>query len=197
MLAPRDGAVYVDATFGAGGYSRALCWTPPIALSGASTAIPTPPQQATRWRHDFGNRLTVLNGRFGDMQSLLAGVGVHQVDGIALDIGVSSMQIDDPARGFSFRSDGPLDMRMGQDGLSAADAVNRLAEKELADIIYPLRRRARVPQDCARHRRAREQSPITRTGQLGQCRAQCGPAFKGWHRSGDAHLSGAPDLRQR
>lgn len=164
-LAPRDGAVYVDGTFGAGGYTRALLAAADCIVWGIDRD-PEAVRNGSEIAKEYGNRLTVLQGRFGDMQALLAGVGVHQVDGIALDIGVSSMQIDDPARGFSFRGDGPLDMRMGDDGMSAADAVNSLAEKELADIIY------RYGEERASRKIARaivelrEQSPITRTGQL-------------------------------
>ena len=135
VLAPRDGAVYVDATFGAGGYSRALLEAADCTVWGIDRD-PDAADAGNEMAAGYGNRLTVLNGRFGDMRELLMGVGVTQVDGIALDLGVSSMQIDDPARGFSFRFDGPLDMRVERDGMSAADAVNKLAEKELADIIY-------------------------------------------------------------
>ncbi len=167
VLAPRDGAVYVDATFGAGGYSRALLEAADCTVWGIDRD-PDAAAAGNEMAAGFGNRLTVLKGRFGDMKELLAGVGVHQVDGIALDLGVSSMQIDEPARGFSFRFDGPLDMRMERDGMSAADAVNRLAEKELADIIY------RYGEERASRKIARaivelrEQSPITRTGQLAE-----------------------------
>jgi len=155
----------VDATFGAGGYSRALLEAADCTVWGIDRD-PEAADAGNEMAAGYGNRLTVLKGRFGDMRELLAGVGVDQVDGIALDLGVSSMQIDDPGRGFSFRFDGPLDMRMEKDGLSAADAVNRLAEKELADIIY------RYGEERASRKIARaivelrEQSPITRTGQL-------------------------------
>jgi 16S rRNA (cytosine1402-N4)-methyltransferase len=167
VLAPRDGAVYVDATFGAGGYSRALLEAADCTVWGIDRD-PDAADAGNEMAAGYGNRLTVLNGRFGDMRELLMGVGVTQVDGIALDLGVSSMQIDDPARGFSFRFDGPLDMRMERDGMSAADAVNMLAEKELADIIY------RYGEERASRKIARaivelrEQSPITRTGQLAE-----------------------------
>ncbi len=167
VLAPRDGAVYVDATFGAGGYSRALLEAADCTVWGIDRD-PDAADAGNEMAAGYGNRLTVLNGRFGDMRELLMGVGVTQVDGIALDLGVSSMQIDDPARGFSFRFDGPLDMRMERDGMSAADAVNKLAEKELADIIY------RYGEERASRKIARaivelrEQSPITRTGQLAE-----------------------------
>jgi hypothetical protein len=135
VLAPRDGA---------GGYSRALLEAADCTVWGIDRD-PEAAEAGNRLAQNYGQRLTVLKGRFGDMRELLAGVGVHQVDGIALDLGVSSMQIDEPARGFSFRFDGPLDMRMEKDGLSAADAVNRLAEKELATARNARRARSRGP----------------------------------------------------
>ena len=165
VLAPRDGAVYVDATFGAGGYSRALLEAADCTVWGIDRD-PDAAAAGNEMAEAYGQRLTVLGGRFGDMKELLSDVGITQVDGIALDLGVSSMQIDDPARGFSFRFDGPLDMRMAKDGMSAADAVNKLAEKELADIIF------RYGEERASRKIARAivelraQSPITRTGQL-------------------------------
>lgn len=165
VLAPRDGAVYVDATFGAGGYSRALLEAADCTVWGIDRD-PEAAEAGNQMAASYGNRLTVLKGRFGDMRALLEGVGVHQVDGIALDIGVSSMQIDDPARGFSFRGDGPLDMRMEKDGMSAADAVNRLAEKELADIIYQFGEERASRKIARAIVELREQSPITRTSQL-------------------------------
>jgi 16S rRNA (cytosine1402-N4)-methyltransferase len=166
-LAPRDGAVYVDATFGAGGYTRALLAAADCTVWGIDRD-PLAVSIGQDMARDFSGRLTVLSGRFGDMEDLLAGVGVDQVDGIALDLGVSSMQIDDPSRGFSFRADGPLDMRMeGADGeLTAADVVNRTAERELADIIYAYgeerasRRIARAIVEL------REKEPFERTEQL-------------------------------
>lgn len=165
VLAPRDGAVYVDATFGAGGYSKALLAAADCTVWGIDRD-PDAAAAGNALSKDYGSRLTVLNGRFGDMRELLSDVGVHQVDGIAIDLGVSSMQIDDPGRGFSFRFDGPLDMRMEKSGMSAADAVNELAEKELADIIYKYGEE-RASRKIARAIVAlREQSPITRTGQL-------------------------------
>lgn len=165
VLAPRDGAVYVDATFGAGGYTRAIL----EAADCSVWAIDRDPEAAAAGRDiaaAYGQRLTILQGRFGDMKELLADVGVTQVDGIALDIGVSSMQIDDPARGFSFRFDGPLDMRMEKDGMSAADAVNHLAEKELADIIYQFGEERASRKIARAIVELRKQTPITRTGQL-------------------------------
>jgi 16S rRNA (cytosine1402-N4)-methyltransferase len=134
-LAPRPGATYLDATFGGGGYSEAILQTAPCvlwAIDRDAEAIARGASLAAR----FPGRLHLLQGNFGNMLALLAGQGVHQLDGVVLDFGVSSFQLDDPARGFSFRADGPLDMRMGQHGPTAADLVNTLAEAEIADILY-------------------------------------------------------------
>lgn len=134
-LALRDGGVYVDGTFGAGGYSRAIL----SATTCRVWAIDRDPTAVARGRtleDSQGGRFTMIEGRFGDMDELLRQQGVNQVDGIALDIGVSSMQIDQPERGFSFAKDGPLDMRMETKGPSAADMVNDTPEGDLANIIY-------------------------------------------------------------
>lgn len=131
----RAGGCYVDGTFGAGGHtatmlSRAECRV--FAIDRDPDAI----ARGTQLREAHGDRLTLIEGRFGEMDRLVRAEGVDQVDGVALDLGVSSPQIDEPDRGFSFRFDGPLDMRMGRDGPSAADVVNTMAEKPLADVIY-------------------------------------------------------------
>lgn len=134
-LAPRDGGIYLDGTFGAGGYSRAIL----AAADCRVIAIDRDPDALARGRNfpeTANGRLTLLEGRFGDMAQLLADAGIAKVDGVALDIGVSSMQIDQPERGFSFAKDGPLDMRMERTGSSAADLVNTLPEDDLADLIY-------------------------------------------------------------
>ena len=164
-LNPRDGATYLDATFGAGGYTRAIL----DAAECTVWAIDRDPDAVARGAalaREYPGRLTFVHGRFGDMFDLLSDINVNGLDGIALDLGVSSMQIDDPARGFSFRADGPLDMRMGRDGPSAADVINEMAERELADVIY------RYGEERASRRIARaivqlrEREPITRTAQL-------------------------------
>lgn len=136
-LAPRAGGTYVDGTFGAGGYTLALLGRAACTVY----AIDRDPSAAAAGRalpEAQAGRLHLLEGRFGDMDQLLAANGVNLVDGVALDIGVSSMQLDQAERGFSFAKDGPLDMRMEQDGPSAADVVNTYGETELADIIYRL-----------------------------------------------------------
>ena len=132
-LAPRDGALYVDGTFGAGGYSRAL-----LAAAGCRVvAIDRDPDAVRRGRElaQADRRLEIVEGSFGDMDRLLAEMPPQPVAGIALDLGVSSEQIDTPERGFSFRLDGPLDMRMSGAGESAADLVGTRSEEELARLI--------------------------------------------------------------
>ena len=164
-LAPRSGAVYVDGTFGAGGYSRALLEAADCTVWGIDRD-PLAVKNGTRMAADFPSRLTVLKGCYGDIADLLAGAGVAQIDGLALDIGVSSMQIDDPVRGFSFREDGPLDMRMGNDGQTAADVVNELAERELADIIYQYGEERASRRIARAIVQLRARTTITRTAQL-------------------------------
>ena len=164
-LAPKDGGVYVDATFGAGGYARALLDAADCTVWG----IDRDPRAQAIGRDlakAYPGRLTVLAGRFGDMKDLLSRVGVDRIDGIALDIGVSSMQIDEADRGFSFRTDGPLDMRMSQEGQTAADVVNEMAETELADLIYQLGEERASRKIAKAIVTLRDRSPITRTIQL-------------------------------
>lgn len=163
-LAPRTGESHLDATFGGGGYAAA------ILESGCTLwAIDRDPDAIARGatlaaRHP--GRLHLLHGGFGDMMPLLAACDVTALDGIVLDLGVSSYQIDDPARGFSFRHDGPLDMRMARSGPSAADLVASLPEAELADTLYQLGEE-RLSRRIARAIvTARQQGPITTTTQL-------------------------------
>ncbi|TCU72480.1 16S rRNA (cytosine1402-N4)-methyltransferase [Bradyrhizobium sp. R2.2-H] len=136
-LAPREGGVYVDATFGAGGYSRAILevsGTRLIAIDRDRTAIAGGAGLVER----SAGRLMLVEGRFSDLAEVCAAQGVEAIDGVVMDVGVSSMQLDQAGRGFSFRLDGPLDMRMGQTGPTAADVVAHASEGDLADIIYLL-----------------------------------------------------------
>jgi 16S rRNA (cytosine1402-N4)-methyltransferase len=135
-LSPKDGEVYIDGTFGYGGYTRAF-------LEAANCTViaidrdPSAQARADELRAEFGDRLVFLQGRFGDALELVREAGFEQVDGFVLDIGVSSMQIDQAERGFSFRFDGPLDMRMDtSSGETAADIVNGYGEEDLANLIY-------------------------------------------------------------
>ncbi|MBC8338140.1 MAG: 16S rRNA (cytosine(1402)-N(4))-methyltransferase RsmH [Rhodospirillales bacterium] len=166
-LSPRDGAVYVDATFGAGGYSKAILEAADCTVWGIERD-PEAHAQSADLRRRFEGRLTVLNGPFGDMVRLLAEAGVEQIDGVALDLGVSSMQIDEAARGFSFRADGPLDMRMAQSGMTAAEAVNQLSEQELADIIYRYGEERLSRRIAKAIVETRAEAPFTRTKQLAE-----------------------------
>lgn len=145
VLQPKDGGVYVDGTFGAGGYTSAILGSADCAV----LAIDRDPNAILRGRElqsKFGERLTLVEGCFGDMARLVRELGHATVDGVVLDIGVSSMQIDEAERGFSFQKDGPLDMRMSGTGLSAADVVNTFDEHDLARIIavYGEEKRARA-----------------------------------------------------
>jgi len=130
-LDPRDGGVYVDGTFGAGGYSRAILENAHCQVWGIDR-VPDVIARARGMEAEFGGRLKVVEGRFGDMFELLSAQGVSNVDGVALDLGVSSMQIDQGGRGFSFQTDGPLDMRMGHDGNAHDAMVNAIDEEHLA-----------------------------------------------------------------
>ena len=130
-LAPKDNEVYVDATFGNGGYSEAILQTANckvIALDRDNTVEP----RARELKQKFGARFDFRLGRFGDFDKLVS----ENLDGAVFDIGVSSMQLDEGVRGFSFAKEAPLDMRMSQAGETAADLVNNLSEAELANILY-------------------------------------------------------------
>ncbi len=134
-LALADGALVVDGTFGAGGYSRRFLDEARCRVF-AIDRDPTVLARGAELAKNYDGRLTLLAGRFGDMDHLLAGAGVERVNGVALDLGVSSMQLDQAERRFSFQKDGPLDMRMETNGPSAADLVNTLPEADLADIFW-------------------------------------------------------------
>ena len=135
-LSPKDGGTYIDGTFGAGGYTRAILESADcrvIAIDRDKTAL----DAAQSWVSDYKGRLELVHGEFGTVQEHIQTLGYDRVDGFVLDIGVSSMQIDQPERGFSFRFDGPLDMRMDSEmGQTAADVVNEMDEDDLADVIY-------------------------------------------------------------
>jgi len=158
-LAPRDGGVYVDGTFGAGGYTRAILGAADckvIAIDRDPSAI----RAGQSLVSEFAPRLSLREGRFADMETL---VGAERINGIVLDIGVSSMQIDEAERGFSFLRDGPLDMRMAQSGTSAADAVNSLPQETLSNIIYVFGEEPRSRAIARAIIEARKEAPITTT----------------------------------
>ena len=135
MLSPRDGGIYVDATFGAGGYSRAILDTAGTLVIGIDRD-----RSAITGGFDLvdrsNGRLTLVEDKFSNLAGICAAQGIDAVDGVVMDVGVSSMQLDEAERGFSFRLGGPLDMRMGHDGPTAADVIARASEADLANIIY-------------------------------------------------------------
>jgi 16S rRNA (cytosine1402-N4)-methyltransferase len=157
MLQPRDGAHYVDGTFGGGGYATAILEAADCRVLG----IDRDPDAIARGQalvERFGGRLTLVQGEFSRMDEF-----ADQTDGVVLDLGVSSFQFDEPSRGFSFREDGPLDMRMSKSGESAADVVNTADDRTLTRII------ARYGEEKNARRIARAiiaARPITGTAQL-------------------------------
>ncbi len=176
-LSPRDGAIYIDGTFGGGGYSRAILDAADCRVFG----IDRDADACARGRElakSYTGRLTILQGRFGDMGALAAAEGVAAVDGVALDLGVSSYQIDQADRGFSFGKDGPLDMRMGGDGPTAADIVNGESESALADIIFRYGEERRSRQIARAIVAARAEQAISRTLQLAGIVRGCFPSAR-------------------
>jgi 16S rRNA (cytosine1402-N4)-methyltransferase len=160
------GGIFVDGTFGAGGYTRAMLAGHPdnrvIAIDRDPDAI-----AAGRAVVDAAaGRLRLVQGRFGELATLLDSAGVSAIDGVVLDIGVSSMQLDEADRGFSFRIDGPLDMRMERAGLSAADLVNEAPEAELADIFFHFGEERRARAVARAIIEARRRAKFTSTRQL-------------------------------
>lgn len=171
--------VYVDGTFGAGGYSRAILQKGVSMLWGIDRD-PTVVGAADYLKSEFKGKFQLLQGCFSDMEALLKASGQEYVDGIVLDIGVSSMQLDQAERGFSFMKDGPLDMRMGHEGQTAADVVNDMDEEDLANIIYQYgeeRASRRVARAIVE---ARTEKNFTRTLELSKVveKAVGGPKYK-------------------
>jgi 16S rRNA (cytosine1402-N4)-methyltransferase len=164
-LQPREGGTYVDATFGAGGYSRAILGTPQTRVIGIDrdrTAILGGFELVDR----SNGRLTLVEDRFSNLAEVCGAQGVTSVDGVVMDIGVSSMQLDEAGRGFSFRSQGPLDMRMGQEGPTAADVIATASEADLANIIYIFGEERHSRSIARAIVAARKQEPITSTRAL-------------------------------
>jgi 16S rRNA (cytosine1402-N4)-methyltransferase len=165
QLQPTAGETYIDGTFGAGGYSRAILEAADCRLI-AIERDPTAFANGQALAAEFGGRLTLVPTTFSEMEQAAADFGLTAVDGIVLDIGVSSMQLDEPERGFSFLRDGPLDMRMSQSGASAADVVNTAGEEDLANILYDLGEERRSRAIARAIVKARADAPILTTKQL-------------------------------
>lgn len=166
-LAPKPGEVYVDATLGAGGYTRAILDAEPHCRVIAFDRDSVPHDMAQQWAPSYGERLTLIKSGFSDLQSQLSARNIDHIDALILDLGVSSMQLDQPERGFSFRFDAPLDMRMdATTGQSAADLVNTLPQDDLADILYQYGEERASRKIAAAIVGARQSQKITRTNEL-------------------------------
>ena len=176
-LDPRGGGVYVDGTFGAGGYARALLdlGAHVIALDRDPSAI----RAGEKLKAPSGGELELVEARFGELDEVAKRLGIDAVDGVVLDIGVSSMQLDEAARGFSLRFDAPLDMRMGGSGRSAADILRDEDEATIADILFHFGEE-RAARRIARAIVAdREAKPFTSTLELAGMIARVAPARRG------------------
>jgi 16S rRNA (cytosine1402-N4)-methyltransferase len=172
-LAVAEGETHVDGTFGAGGYTRR------IIEKGAARVFafdrdPDAIREGEVFAAACGGRLTLVPERFSRMRQALASRGVDEVDGVTLDIGVSSMQFDRAERGFSFQADGPLDMRMSREGRSAADFLNDADEAEIADVLW---RYGEEPKSRRIARAIVAARPLSRTGEL----AAVVRKAVGWH----------------
>ena len=165
FLNVHDGGIYIDATFGAGGYSAAI-------LNAAKTQVigidrdPNALALGQALVQAAQGRLTLIEDRFSNLDAVSRNAGFDAIDGVVLDIGVSSMQLDNAERGFSFRLDGPLDMRMGSEGPSAADVVNAAGERDLANIIFLLGEERHSRAVARAIVKARAQTPIRTTAAL-------------------------------
>lgn len=166
-LDPKDGEVYVDGTYGGGGYALRVLQAADCKLYGIDRDLDAI-RRAERLAEEQP-RLVPLLGRFGDMDTLLLSNGVAEVDGVMLDIGVSSFQIDQSARGFSFMRDGPLDMRMGQAGPSARDVVNLMSAQDLTAIIRQLGEERQAKRIATVIVDQRKDQPFETTAQLADC----------------------------
>lgn len=164
-LDPQEGETYVDGTFGGGGYSGAILEAAACNL----IAIDQDPDAITRggsFKEKYAGRFDLIQGRFGDLASILKTVKVETVNGIVLDLGVSSFQLDEAERGFSFREEGPLDMRMGKSGPTAADILNTYDEKKIADILYNYGEEKKSFQIARHIVRERAKEPFKTTSQF-------------------------------
>jgi len=182
LLAVRPGGLWVDGTVGLGGHAAALlrATAPDGQLLGLDRDTETL-ERARTALGGFGGRVRLDAGDYREIPERL---GDERADGVLLDLGISSVQLDDPERGFSFQSDGPLDMRMDRrEGETAADVVNHLPEKELADLIYAHGEERKSRRIARAIVRARERAPLRTTGELAEIvRRALGPAPRGARR---------------
>ena len=175
-LSPVDGGVYVDGTFGAGGYTQAIL----DAADCTVFAIDRDPDAKKRADAMNNDRLIFLRGCFGDVEQLLSDAGIDKVDGFVLDLGVSSFQFDEAERGFSFRYDAPLDMRMDpENGQSAAELIADIEEEPLANLIYQYGEERKSRRIARKIIEAKGAAPIQTTFQLAEIVRSCLPKPRG------------------
>lgn len=166
FLAPRRGGVFVDCTVGLGGHAAALLEASPelrlVGIDRDPQALGVAQERLRR----FGERVRLVEGEFRRLGELLDGIGIGQVAGILADLGVSSLQLGQAGRGFSFQKEGPLDMRMGRDGTTAAEVVNRASEQELEEIFREYGEEPRARRVARAIVAARSEKAIETTGEL-------------------------------
>jgi 16S rRNA (cytosine1402-N4)-methyltransferase len=178
FLRVRDRGLYIDATFGGGGYARAVLAAADCRVIGVDRD-PDAIARAAGLVAAAGSRLTLVEDRFSNLRAVARRAGTETVDGIVFDLGVSSLQLDEPARGFSFRHDGPLDMRMGREGPTAADVLAAASERELAAIIATLGEERHARRVAHAVIAARRSAPIASTRALAEIIAAVVPARAG------------------
>lgn len=185
FLAPERGGRFVDCTVGLGGHAAALLERfPDVTLIGFDRD-PQALAQAARRLEGFGERVRLIRGRFSEIRQRLAEIGITKIDGILADLGVSSLQLDEARRGFSFSQEGPLDMRMGSEGPTAADVVNHYTEKELTRIIKAYGEEPQARRIARAIVEERANQPFETTADLCQVVERVkGPRFDGRPRGG-------------
>ena len=165
ILNPSEGCVYLDGTLGAGGHSRKILESADCRVIGIDKD-PTAIELCRDLEKQYGNKFLSINGSFGNLSQHLNSIGINKIDGILLDLGTSSMQLRTPERGFSFRSEGPLDMRMSKSGQTAADVVMHAKESQLATILWKYGEEKAARRIAKAICRARNASNIVSTRQL-------------------------------
>ena len=183
----------LDGTFGAGGYSRALLEASGCRVLGVDRD-PSARAAGEALAADFPDRFSLTQARFSELADVARAGGHNDLDGVVLDIGVSSMQLDQAGRGFSFQKDGPLDMRMSAEGPSAADVVSQLNADELANVFFRYGEERASRRIAAAIVRERQTQAITTTGRLAEIVAKVSPGKPGTHPPRDARVSGVAHL---
>ncbi|HYG64594.1 MAG TPA: 16S rRNA (cytosine(1402)-N(4))-methyltransferase RsmH, partial [Thermoanaerobaculia bacterium] len=165
-LAPWRGGLFVDATLGLGGHAEALLTAAPAARLLGIDRDPQALERARRRLAPFGDRVAYAQANFHQLGTVLDRLGIRSISGALADLGVSSLQLETPERGFSFRLDGPLDMRMGLSERTAADVVNQSSEEQLEKILREYGEEKQARRIARAIVRARDEEPLRTTGQL-------------------------------